>query len=87
MHVGVGLRTETDTDTGKVDKMVESYATADGIYGMIAWERPNNTGWSTLQLRSNAQGDVALTVRLRTDSDTITREETCTLMKHAPLGT
>ena len=63
---------------------MESYATADGVYGMMAWDRPHNVGWSTLQLRMDAQGHISLTIRQRTDSDASTREETCTLTKYAP---
>jgi len=83
-RVGQGLQTEFDTDTGRVGRVMESYATADGIYGMTAWDRPYNVGWSTLQLRMGAQGDISLTIRKRTDSDAFTHEETCTLKKHVP---
>ena len=83
-RVGKGRQTETDADTGKVDPVMESYATADGVYGMMAWNRPHNVGWSTLQLRMDAQAKVSFTIRQRTDSDTSTREETCTLTKHVP---
>ena len=83
-RIGQGRQTENDADTGKVGKVMESYATADGVYGMMAWSRPNNVGWSTLQLRMGAQGKISLTIRQRTDSDAATREETCTLTKHVP---
>ena len=83
-RVGHGHQTETDADTGKVTKVVESYATADGVYSMMAWDRPYNTGWFTLQLRMHDQGHISFTIRQRTDSDRATREETCTLKKHAP---
>ena len=63
---------------------MESYATADGVYGMMAWNRPHNVGWSTLQLRMDTQAKVSLTLRQRNDSDASTREETCTLTKYVP---
>ena len=83
-RVGQGRQTENDAATGKVGKVMESYATVDGVYGMMAWDRPNNVGWSTLQLRMDAQGSISLTIRQRTDSDAATREETCTLKKYVP---
>lgn len=83
-RVGQGRQTENDADTGKVGKVMESYATADGVYGMMAWDRPDNVGWSTLQLRMDAQRNISLTIRQRTDSDAATREETCTLKKYVP---
>lgn len=51
---------------------------------MMAWDRPHNSGWSTLQLRMDAQGNKSFTIRQRTDSDASTREETCTLKKYVP---
>ena len=83
-RVGQGRQTETDADTGKVGKVMESYATADGVYGMMAWDRPHNVGWSTLQLQMDARANISFTIRQRTYSDTSTREETCTLKKYVP---
>jgi hypothetical protein len=82
-RVGQGRQSRNDgaTDKGLV---TESYATADGVYGMMAWDRPHNVGWSTLQLRMTAEGNISLTLRQRTDSDAATREETCTLTRYAP---
>ena len=80
-RVGAGRKTEADADSGRVR---ESYATADGVYGMIVWGRPFNRGWSTLQLRMQSPGNISYTIRQRTDSDPSTREETCTLQKYAP---
>ena len=82
-RVGEGRQTETNVDTGKVSKVMESYATADGVYGMIAWNRPFNVGWSTLQIRQGLD-NVSYTMRQRTESDHSTREETCTLEKYVP---
>jgi hypothetical protein len=83
-RVGQGRQTDTDADTGKVDKVMESYATRDGVYGMMAWDHPNNVGWSTLQLRMDAQSNISFTLRQRANSDAATREETCTLKKYVP---
>jgi len=83
-RIGHARRTETHAKTGKVVKVVESYATADGVYGMMAWDQPHNVGWSTLQLRMDTQGKISLTIRQRNDSDASTREETCRLTKHIP---
>jgi hypothetical protein len=83
-RVGHGRQTETDPDTGKISKVTESYATFDGVYSMMAWERPFNVGWSTLQLRMDTRSNISFTIRQRTDSDSATREETCTLIRHIP---
>lgn len=81
-RIGHDRRTEVHAETGEVVKAMESYATADGVYGMMAWDRPHNVGWSTLQLRMDSRDNISLTIRQRTDSDTSTREETCRLTKH-----
>lgn len=83
-RIGHDRRTETHAGTDKVVKVTESYATANGVYGMMAWDRPHNVGWSTLQLRMDTRGNISLTIRQRTDSDASTREETCRLTKHVP---
>lgn len=83
-RIGGARRTETHAQTGKVVKVMESYATADGVYGMMAWDQPHNVGWSTLQLRMDTGGKISLTIRQRNDSDASTREETCRLTKHVP---
>ena len=80
-RVGLDRLSEIDVDTGRVGKVIESYATVDGVYAMIAWDRPYNVGWSTLQLRMDAQDNISFTMRQRTDSDSSTREETCTLRR------
>lgn len=83
-RVGHGRQIETDAHTGKIGKVMESYATVDGVYGMMAWDRPHNFGWSTMQLRMDVKDNISFTIRQRTDSDTTTREETCTLKRYAP---
>jgi len=83
-RVGHGRQTETNADTGKLGKVMESYATADGVYGMMIWDGPPHMGWSTLQLRTDAQGNTSFTIRQRTVSDASTREETCMLKKQVP---
>jgi hypothetical protein len=83
-RVGHGRQTETDPHTDKIGKVTESYATFDGVYSMMAWDRPFNVGWSTFQLRMDAKGNITFTIRQRTDSDSATREETCTLIRHVP---
>ena len=83
-RVGQGRRTDNDAGTGRAGTVTESYATVDGVYGMMAWNRPYNAGWSTLQLRMDVKGNKSFTLRQRTDSDATTREETCTLKKYVP---
>lgn len=82
--IGQGPQVESDSVNGTVDKIAESYATSDGVYSMMAWNRPHNVGWSTLRLRMDSRGNVSLTIRQRTDSDASTREETCTLTRIVP---
>jgi hypothetical protein len=83
-RVGQGRRSESGASTVNAGTVTESYATADGVYSMMAWRGPHNAGWSTLQLRMDAQGKISLMFRQRTNSDASAREETCTLTKYVP---
>ena len=75
-----------DSETGKLDRTWESYATVDGIYGARAWDHPYNTGWSTFQIRMDAREKITYEMRQKTDSDPVTREEICTLTPRAAPG-
>ncbi len=83
-HIGEALQQRRDDKSGKVTTAWQSYATKDGIYGARAWGHPHNTGWSTMQLRMDERGTVSYEMRQKTDSDAVTREETCTLRRRAP---
>jgi hypothetical protein len=63
--VGQGPQDRVENDTGRVFGRHESYATADGVYGLLAWDNPGNVGWTTLQLSMDAHGNVSYVMRRR----------------------
>ncbi|MBI3549661.1 MAG: hypothetical protein HY078_11525 [Elusimicrobia bacterium] len=79
-YVNQGPQARRHPETGAVMTSLESYATTDGIYGMMSWDNPGNQGFSTLQLWMNA-GVVTYEMRQKTDSDPEVRVERCTLIK------
>lgn len=78
-NVGLDPQARRNPETGAIDRVSHSYATADGAYGLLSWDNPGNVGWITVQLRKEASGEVTMTQRRRRDDDAAVVDETCTL--------
>jgi hypothetical protein len=76
-HFGAGPQ-ESEED-GRIVRRAESYATADGVFGYMAWDN-GSAGWIAIRLWKDAVGGLHYRLRQRWMDEPAAREESCALI-------